>query len=91
MTLEIQDVTKRVGAEIHIHETSLRFLPGHFNVLLGETNAGKTTLMKLMAGLDQPTSGYVLIDGVDVTKHRPKAVKLVCSSIFRELSSPQCV
>ena len=68
MTLEIQDVTKRVGAEIHIHETSLRFLPGHFNVLLGETNAGKTTLMKLMAGLDQPTSGNVLIDGVDVTK-----------------------
>ena len=68
MTLEIQDVTKRVGAEIHIHETSLRFLPGHFNVLLGETNAGKTTLMKLMAGLDQPTSGQVMIDGVEVTK-----------------------
>jgi len=68
MTLEMRDVTKRVGAEIHIHETSLTFLPGRFNVLLGETNAGKTTLMKLMAGLDHPTSGQVLINGVDVTK-----------------------
>lgn len=68
MTLELRDISKRVGADVHIHETSLTLLPGHFNVLLGATNAGKTTLMKLMAGLDQPTSGQVFIEGVDVTK-----------------------
>ena len=68
MTLEIRDISKRVGADVHVHETSLTLLPGHFNVLLGATNAGKTTLMKLMAGLDRPTSGQVLIDTVDVTQ-----------------------
>lgn len=48
MTLEIRDISKRVGADVHVHETSLMLLPGHFNVLLGATNAGKTTLMKLI-------------------------------------------
>ncbi len=37
------------------------------NVLLGPSRAGKTTLMRLMAGLDQPTSGRILVDGKDAT------------------------
>jgi len=45
-------VVKRVGADIHIHDTNLTFTKGSFNVLLGTTRAGKTTLMQLMAGLD---------------------------------------
>ncbi len=72
MKLELKDVAKRVGAEMHIHETNLVLEPGEFNVLLGATNAGKTTLMKLMAGLDTPTSGSVLFGGVDVTKTPPQ-------------------
>ena len=72
MNLELKDVAKRVGAEMHIHETNLVLEPGEFNVLLGATNAGKTTLMKLMAGLDSPTAGSVLYGGVDVTKTPPQ-------------------
>ena len=72
MKLELRDIAKRVGADIHIHETNLVLEPGVFNVLLGATNAGKTTLMKLMAGLDKPTSGKVILDGVDVTKAVPQ-------------------
>lgn len=72
MKLELRDVSKRVGADIHIHETSLVLEPGAFNVLLGATNAGKTTLMKLMAGLDMPTSGKILYGGVDMTKAPPQ-------------------
>lgn len=72
MKLELRDVAKRVGAEIHIHETNLVLEPGEFNVLLGATNAGKTTLMKLMAGLDAPTSGAVLFNGTDITKVPPQ-------------------
>lgn len=72
MNLELKDVVKRVGAEIHIHETNLVLEPGEFNVLLGATNSGKTTLMKLMAGLDSPTSGSVLYGSVDVTKTPPQ-------------------
>ena len=52
MTLELRNVTKVVGGKTHIKETSLILKTGHFNVLLGETGAGKTSLIKLMAGPD---------------------------------------
>jgi glycerol transport system ATP-binding protein len=67
MTLELRNVTKRVGSDTHIHETSLVLEPGTFNVLLGTTLAGKTTLMQLMAGLERPTAGSIHFDGRDVT------------------------
>ncbi|HYM98991.1 MAG TPA: ABC transporter ATP-binding protein [Aestuariivirgaceae bacterium] len=67
MPLELQKVTKRVGAEIYIHETSLVLEEGTFNILLGSTLAGKTTLMQLMAGIQTPTTGRVVFNGKDVT------------------------
>lgn len=67
MTLELRNVTKRVGADVHIHPTDLRLEPGSFNILLGTTLSGKTTLMQLMAGLDRPTTGEVWFNGVDTT------------------------
>jgi len=67
MTLELRNVTKRVGADVHIHPTNLRLEPGSFNILLGTTLAGKTTLMQLMAGLDRPTTGEVWFNGADTT------------------------
>ena len=66
MSLELRNVTKRIGADVHIHETSLVLQPGTFNTLLGPTLAGKTTLMQLMAGLERPTSGEVWFDGKNV-------------------------
>jgi len=66
MSLELRNVTKRVGAEAHIHETTLQLEPGTFNILLGTTLAGKTTLMQLMAGLQQPTTGEVSFGGNNV-------------------------
>lgn len=66
MSLEFRSVTKRVGAEVHIHETDLVFEQGTFNILLGTTLAGKTTLMQLMAGLDRPTTGEVWFRGRNV-------------------------
>ncbi|MGN6548890.1 MAG: ABC transporter ATP-binding protein [Pararhizobium sp.] len=65
--LELRNVTKVVGAETHIHETSLRLERGSLNVLLGPTLSGKTSLMRLMAGLDRPSGGSVHFDGRDVT------------------------
>src|SRR3954470_16018190 len=67
MTLELRQVTKRVGADVHIHETDLVLREGSFNILLGTTLAGKTTLMQLMAGLERPTSGEIWFRGRDVT------------------------
>ncbi len=67
MSLELRDVVKRVGGDTHIYQTSVALAPTGFNVLLGTTLAGKTTLMQLMGGLERPTSGQVWFNGIDVT------------------------
>ncbi len=67
MSLILKDVVKRVGAETHIHPVSLELAAEGFNILLGTTLSGKTTLMQLMAGLERPTSGEVWFKGQDVT------------------------
>ena len=67
MALELKNVVKRVGAETHIYETSLTLKENSFNILLGTTLAGKTTLMQIMAGLEKPTSGEVWFGGKNVT------------------------
>jgi glycerol transport system ATP-binding protein len=56
-----------VDGAVHIHETSLELEEGTFNVLLGTTLSGKTTLMQLMAGLERPSSGEIWFDGRNVT------------------------
>jgi glycerol transport system ATP-binding protein len=67
MALELKNLTKRVGAETHIHDTSLVLAETGFNILLGTTLSGKTTLMQLMAGIDRPTSGEIWFKGANVT------------------------
>lgn len=67
MTLELHGVSKAIGKQVHIHPLDLRLERGTMNVLLGPTLSGKTTLMRLMAGLDQPDTGRILWDGADVT------------------------
>lgn len=68
MAMVLENITKRVGNECHIDGISLELEPGTFNILLGRTLAGKTTLMRLMAGLDKPTKGRILMDGQDLTR-----------------------
>jgi glycerol transport system ATP-binding protein len=67
MQLSLEQVGKTVGPSVHLHPMSLSPAPNAVTVLLGATQAGKTSLMRLMAGLDVPTSGRVLVDGRDVT------------------------
>ena len=65
--LELRNVSKTVGGEYHIHPSDLVLERGTLNVLLGPTLSGKTSLMRLMAGLDKPTGGSIHFDGKDVT------------------------
>jgi glycerol transport system ATP-binding protein len=67
MQLELREVSKKVGREFHISDVSLTFEAGTLNILLGPTLSGKTSLMRLMAGLDKPSSGTVHFGGKDVT------------------------
>ena len=68
MTVELRNITKEVAGQVHIKPTSMVLETGHFNVLLGETGAGKTSLIKMMAGLDPIADGQILMDGQDVTR-----------------------
>jgi glycerol transport system ATP-binding protein len=67
MELKLEQVGKQVGASTHLYPLDLTLVPRAVTVLLGATQAGKTSLMRLMAGLDKPTQGRVLADGADVT------------------------
>jgi glycerol transport system ATP-binding protein len=67
VTLQLKDLALSVGADVHIHPTTLAFEQRGFNTLRGETLAGKTTLLRLMAGLVKPTSGEVWFGGSNVT------------------------
>ncbi len=88
------------AGDTHIYPTDLTLLPGKFNNLLGATLAGKTTLMRLMAGLELPTAGSVFIDGQDVTGQsvRERDVAMVYQqfvnyptmSVFDNIASPLC-
>lgn len=65
--LELDSISVRVGEEWHLSNINARFKPGVFNTLLGPTLAGKTSLLRIMAGLDKPDSGRIAVHGSDVT------------------------
>ena len=67
MELKLERIEQRVGAEACLYPLDLTLVPRAVTVLLGATQAGKTTLMRVMAGLDAPSKGKVLADGEDVT------------------------
>ena len=67
MELRLERIEQRAGAQAHLYPLDLTLVPLAVTVLLGATQAGKTTLMRVMAGLDAPSKGRVVADGVDVT------------------------
>ena len=67
MELKLERIEQRVGANAWLYPLNLTLVPRAVTVLLGATQAGKTTLMRVMAGLDAPSKGRMLADGVDVT------------------------
>ncbi len=67
MSLMLDHVGLRVGEHSIVDDVSLTLERGTMNVLLGPTLAGKTTLMRLMAGPERPTTGRRRLDGRDVT------------------------
>ena len=65
--IQIDAVTKRFGSVVAVDGVSLDIRENEFIALLGASGCGKTTLLRIMAGLEHPDSGRVLIDGKDMT------------------------
>jgi multiple sugar transport system ATP-binding protein len=64
--IKLNRITKKFGAATAVRDLSLEIGDGEFFVLLGPTGAGKTTTLRLIAGLEKPTEGEIFIDGEDV-------------------------
>src|SRR5260221_13045617 len=98
MTVALKNVTRAVDAVAHLRDVSLTLEPGTLSVLLGPTLSGKTSLMRLLAGLDVPTAGRVVVNGKDVTgiDVRKRSVAMVYQqfvnypslTVFENIASP---
>jgi len=98
LTLELKNIDVIVGAETYLAGINARFEAGIFNVLLGPTLAGKTSMLRIMAGLDAPSSGTLHMDGTDLTSVpvKTRSVAFVYQqfinypnmSVFENIASP---
>ena len=68
MSIEIRNVNKHFGTFQALRDVNLDIASGELLALLGPSGCGKTTLLRLIAGFEQPTSGTIELAGVDVTE-----------------------
>jgi glycerol transport system ATP-binding protein len=98
MSVTLDHITRAVDGIPTIRDVSLTLDRGTLSVLLGPTLSGKTSIMRLLASLDKPTSGRVLVDGKDVTgvDVRKRSVAMVYQqfinypslSVYENIASP---
>ena len=69
--IEIQSLTKRFGNFTAVDDISLKLYQGELFTILGGSGCGKSTLLRMLAGFEKPSSGRILIDGLDITDLPP--------------------
>jgi len=80
-SVEIVGVTKRFGSFTAVNDVSLTIRRGEFFSLLGPSGCGKTTLLRMIAGFEQPEMGKLLLHGEDITRLPPNERKV--NTIFQ--------
>jgi multiple sugar transport system ATP-binding protein len=68
--VRLEGITKKFGGHAAVSDLDLEIADGQFFVLLGPTGAGKTTTLRLIAGLERPDSGTIYIGRQNVTGHQ---------------------
>ena len=72
MGIDVHHITKRFGDFVALDDVSLSIPTGQLTALLGPSGGGKSTLLRIIAGLEEPDSGTVTIEGVDATALAPQ-------------------
>ncbi len=94
-SVRLDGVTKRFGPTVAVRAVSLEIHPGEFFSLLGPSGCGKTTLLRVIAGFEQPDEGRVFIGGRDVTElasqRRPTAMVFQNYALFPTMTVEQNV
>jgi ABC-2 type transport system ATP-binding protein len=73
--LTVANLRKHFGDTVAVDQISFSVQPGEIVGLLGPNGAGKTTTISMILGVLQPTSGTILVDGIDLSKHRSSALQ----------------
>ncbi|MGH3708864.1 MAG: ATP-binding cassette domain-containing protein, partial [Pseudonocardiaceae bacterium] len=84
----MREVSKRYPGVLAVDRVSMTVRPGEVHVVAGENGAGKSTLMKLVAQVERPDGGVVLLDGTPVEFRGPRFAQLVLgvSMVHQELA-----
>lgn len=75
--IEVRELSRSYGELRAVHEVSFAIGRGEIVGLLGHNGAGKTTIMKMLTGYLEPSSGAIMIDGLDITEHRREVQKRI--------------
>ncbi|RVD42682.1 ATP-binding cassette domain-containing protein, partial [Mesorhizobium sp. M4A.F.Ca.ET.020.02.1.1] len=69
--LSIQHVRKSFGATTVVEDFNLDVAPGEFVSFLGPSGCGKTTVLRMVAGFEEPSAGKIVVAGKDITRLKP--------------------
>ncbi|WP_440982081.1 sugar ABC transporter ATP-binding protein [Shinella sumterensis] len=85
--LELKDITKAYSGIVALKKADLKLRRGAVNVLVGENGAGKSTMMRIIAGVERPTLGEIWMDGERIHLDSPAdAVRHGIGIVFQELN-----
>jgi len=80
MSIALEQIAKHFGRQVIVDRVSLEVREGELFVLLGASGSGKSTILRITAGLLAPDHGRVLLHGRDVTYFRPRSATSASSS-----------
>jgi osmoprotectant transport system ATP-binding protein len=83
--IELEGVSKRYGSVVAVDGVSLRVAPGELVVLLGGSGSGKTTTLKMVNRLIEPTQGVIRVIGEDVTRFPPHDLRRRIGYVFQRI------
>ncbi len=85
--IETKELVKKFGSFTALNGVSLKVYPGEVHALLGDKGAGKSTLIKALSGVHQPTSGKILVEGKETKFNSPRdASEVGIGTVYQDLA-----